>query len=471
MYNKVYYENILGLYKEMLINMFKIEEIIEGGDTKYIKRYISVSKENDYEVEIDFPKVTINRNGYDYILIYNKNMNVIREAYNYINKKMEDCSINTREMIASTIKKLYCFMEIFHVDITEFDESKVNMLKDFLYGGSKKTNEGYEYVFQTLRGSDTINNYLSIYRGYLKFLGIENKAFNDKSVIRVEKGSEGLSAHGTTKAYERYSVSEKSSQNKKTVPMYIRPYEFEKIIDVIKRDYSLREEIIVRLMYENGMRIGEALGITLEDIEEDRIIIRNRLSDKADQHAKTCKKVKDKSEYKGTDYNKWKIGYQFVKPTYRLLDIINEYIDIAHGEMSQIKRKNYLNYAKADKVTDGKMLEGENFYLFLNKNGHSLHSDGWNKILRDIYKKIGCVVDSKIREHNLNHRLRHGFGMRRVGEGANVLQLAEDLRHSGISTVQCYFRPTEEDVYNANKEGAENMIKAFPALNHINSKD
>lgn len=450
--------------------MYRIEELMVDGETRYLKKYIGVSAINSYETEIWFQKITINRHGYDYILIYDTKKDVIREAYNYLNKKMADKSINTREMIASALKKFYSFMKIFNVDIEEIDKGVISKFKDFLYGGTKKTNEGVEYVFTTLRAGDTINSYLSIYRGYLSFLGIDNKYFNDKRVTKVEKGSDGLLGHTITKAYEKYTISEKSSQNKEIVPMYIDNFEFERIIKIINGKYGLREEIIVRLMYENGMRIGEVLGLTLEDIEEDKIIIRNRVSDKADQHAKTCLRVKDISEYKTTAYQTWKDGYQIVKPTYKVLDFINQYIDMEHGEMSKVKRKNYYNSAKADKVSDGTMLEGENYYLFLNKNGSCLHTDGWNKILRNIFQRAGCVVDKGVREHNLNHRFRHGFAMNRVKEGIGYLQLAGDLRHSSISSVMWYFRPTEEDVYNANKEGAENMLNEFSALKTIETK-
>lgn len=64
---------------------------------------------------------------------------------------------------------------------------------------------------------------------------------------------------------------------------------FLKSSNVFEKDYSLREECIVRLMFEAGLRIGECLGLTNEDIrqEEDEngelktvVYIRNRVSDK-----------------------------------------------------------------------------------------------------------------------------------------------------------------------------------------------
>lgn len=65
-------------------------------------------------------------------------------------------------------------------------------------------------------------------------------------------------------------------------------------------------------MYENGLRIGEVLGLTREDValEEDVngnqipvLYLRNRLTDKAFQNAKSCMKVHSKQTYRSKDYN------------------------------------------------------------------------------------------------------------------------------------------------------------------------
>lgn len=42
--------------------------------------------------------------------------------------------------------------------------------------------------------------------------------------------------------------SQKSAKSQKRIPMYIKPHEIETIIQVIRQEYSLREEIIVRLI-------------------------------------------------------------------------------------------------------------------------------------------------------------------------------------------------------------------------------
>jgi len=451
--------------------MFLIQEKPKDGSISYIKKYISTKQDVNYEIEINFKSVTIKANGFENILIYDLDMNVIRDIYKYLNKGIERNQINSRNESASALKLLLSYIKIFNADLENMKNEDFSKLIDFLYGYNKK-GSGFEFELTTLRSSDTINQYLSVYRSYFKFLGIENKILTDKTVVAVNKDSEGLLGHTRKIVHECYTINEESTQNRKTVPMYLSHNKFNLILSIIKKEYSLREEIIVRLMYENGMRIGEVLGITLEDKEEFKIIIRNRLTDKWDQHAKGCMKVKSESTYETDAYNQWNVGYQFVKPKYDLLDKIEQYIDIIHGDMSKTNRRNYIE-SKADKVSDVKTLEGDNnYYLFLNKNGRALRSGGWNRVLRVIYKKAGCKLDKNVRKHNLNHRMRHGYAVRRQKEeGASILQLAEGLRHSNISSVMCYLRPTEEDVYNANSMGAEKMMSDNPNLGVISTRE
>ena len=38
------------------------------------------------------------------------------------------------------------------------------------------------------------------------------------------------------------------------------------------------------------------------------------------------------------------------------------------------------------------------------------------------------------------------------------MQVADDLRHKNLDSVMCYFRPTEEDIFDANTFASETMI-------------
>lgn len=447
--------------------MIIIKEIINVNESQYLKKYISEKKDDTYEEKINIFKVTLIDKSYPYIFLYDNNMNVIREAYKFLNINLRNLAYNSRDSIANSLKLLYLFMNIFKVSIDKLDINSIVKLKEFLYGRSRN---GSEYVTEYIstRNASTINKYLGYYRNYLNFLDIKNDLFNNKRAIGYERGNNGLFGHIQKKTYEKFLISENVFINNINVPRYLSELEFNKILNEININYNLREELIVRLMFENGMRIGEVLGLTIEDIEEDKIKIRNRLSNNKDQFAKTCFKPKYFDDYKSPTYKTLKIGYQVIKPTISTLDKILDYIDICHGNMSKSNRNNYLKSSKADKVTDGSTLENDNYYLFLNKDGKPLRVVGWNKILRKIFNVVGITLDERKRIHNLNHRFRHGFAMKLVKDGASPVEIANALRHNGLSSVMCYFRPTEEDIYDANKFGADSMMKKILL---INSKD
>lgn len=443
--------------------MIKISEVKCNNEVYYLKEYESSKSENSYNEKVDIVKITLSKDNFKYIFLYDENKEVIRDTHNYLNNELELLAFNSRDITATALKLLYSFIKLVNLDMNKLEYREINMLKEFLYGYSR-SGKNYTFELSTLRGSSTVNKYLSIYRNYLNYLDIENEVFNETRVIGTEKGRIGLLGHTVKNTFQKYTINDATNVGNNIVPRYIKESEYNQILDIVQGEYNLREEIIVRLMFENGLRIGEVLGLTLEDIDETKIFIRNRVSDKSYQKAKTCFRPKSTNDYKHSTYDTFKIGYQIIKPKLEVMDKIYEYIDIAHGQMSKTNRANYIEGSVADKVSESEMLEGNNYYLFLNKNGKSLGISGWNKILRKIFSEIGLVMDKGVKTHNLNHRFRHGFAMKRVRGGASAVEIASDLRHNSLSSVMCYFRPTEEDIYDANTFGAENMLKRIPSL-------
>ena len=435
----------------------------------YRKNYINDdNNEIEYSSNVLISSACIQYEGFEYILLFDNNGNVIRDAYRYLNHERKDQSINTRLRTASTLRVLYSFLELYACNLTKLDNKAISQLKEFLLGGTRKGIE-YRFINLTRRNNETVNSCLTLYRNYLEFLGINNKVLTKTRNVNVESIDPVGLGQTTYNSYKKYVVNLNTAARKQTVPMYIKEDEFEKIIDVIKtskkynkktkkieKKYGIREEILVRLMFENGLRIGEALGLTLEDIGEDRIYIRNRLSDKAYQKAKTAMQVNNKDDYKVDGYNDYRYGYFIIRPKRRTLSKINRYLqEVSLPYLSEKSKVNYLKNAKADTVGDGSNLEGDNYYIFLNSQASPLTFNGWNKILREIFEEVGLIVDKETREHNLNHRFRHGFAMKLRKEGKSALEIKDALKNHSIGSVSCYFRPTEEDMYDANEYGTE----------------
>lgn len=144
--------------------------------------------------------------------------------------------------------------------------------------------------------------------------------------------------------------------------------DFIRIIEVTRSDYSIREELIVRLMFQCGLRIGETLGLTFEDLEiiheDDNNIclayIRNRYTDQPYQMAKSCINISDKKQYDQKDYQLRDVGFQIVIMPLDLFDLMNNYINEFHLTARSNYSENYYKLNLADTVT--KDFKENNFY-------------------------------------------------------------------------------------------------------------
>jgi len=303
----------------------------------------------------------------------------------------------------------------------------------------------------TLRCNSTMNSYFAMYREYYKdILKIENSALHEAATRQLALGK-GFLGYARVETITGYNTNQKVL-TQSIIPKYITKEEYFLILDLIKKKYGLREEIIITLMYQYGLRIGEVLGLTIEDIEQyntgdGRLILRNRLTDERYQLAKGCMTVRTRNDYKDTKYWEQNVGYEVVEITKRTLNMINEYISETRGFSAlQSKRRRHNLEMKniADKVTDNDI--PHNSYLIISKNYTHITSEGWNFIVRKIFTELGISLDKEKRKNNLNHRFRHGYAMYKVYyEKYSKIELADALRHSSTATVEVYFNPSPAD--------------------------
>nr|WP_304214047.1 site-specific integrase [Fredinandcohnia onubensis] len=392
---------------------------------------------------------------YYYFILTDINGHRIKEANRFLNVELKDASFKSREMAFSALKAFYSFVYVFKFNnykqgITQKKDLK--MLIRFLEGGFYKGTV-WDLDIKTIRSNNTINFYLSVYRNFYETIfGLKNTLINDKFVVSKYSGG-GMMGHANKKAVESYKAN-KGIKEDKSPPKYIKEKEYEAIIQLIENQYSTRDLVIIKLMYKYGLRIGEVLGITLEDIRKTIsgnyiIEIRDRFTDRPDQRGKGVMKIKSRQDYQKKNYKKKGIGYQQVVIDQDMFNLINEYIDESRDEFmlnSSLKKKQNLEkYAKADSVLNREDIQ-VNYYLFLSHQHYKpLTQGGWNYVCRGVFHKIGIPVDLNVKEENLSHRFRHGFAMKKAKEGYSYEELADSLRHSGIHSVLKYYNPDEDD--------------------------
>lgn len=449
--------------------MIIIKEQKRQSETYYTKETYNSKNVLIYS-EIIYLKSAIieNKDRFKYFVLYDENMIPIRDVFRFINYESSSKSINSREKSLYALRLLYMFEKIINKNISCFNKSDIGNLINFLRGYSP---DGQIISFQlkTERNAETINGYFSVWRKYIEFLNLKDSLFLKKSenktyILTLDNDND--------MPVTPYESGVKSPSKNEEVPMYISLEEFRNIITLVRKEYSNREECIIRLMYQCGLRIGEVLGLTADDLVVETVknqyvavgYLRNRLTDKKYQMAKTCMKVKSKKQYRLKEYIKH--GFQEVVIPMDLYDLINEYIDEAHVYARENKYKNYYKYAIADRVRKSEEFEDDNYYVFLNNLGKPISAHLWNYTLREIYKKVNISVDEDVRENNLNHRFRHGYAMYHVMYlKVKILELKEKMRHKSLTSVTRYYKPTLSDKIKLKEEFTKDLYSVIPELN------
>lgn len=442
--------------------MYRIIERNNENGIYFEKTYLTVENKKSVTEIVQIRTAKIDYNGIEYIFLYDTSMTPIPEVFDYLNFELQASSPNHRYLAATALKLLYSFLTLYHLQLKNLTKNDVQNLVLFLQGQSMKGTL-YDLDFKTQRSNTTINTYLAIFRSFVTFLD-----YRDSMLLK--KGDKSKLVHIPTSdisiKVEQYETSLRTHKPDHSTPRYISVDDFKSILRVIRRDYSLREECIVRLMFENGLRIGEVLGLTNEDIIENErgayLYLRNRCSDSPDQLAKGCMTVNKKSQYRSKTYKTKDIGYQVVFLNRSLLEKINDYVNEFHQSDSSTFEKNYKKYSVADSVENEKE---SNFYIFINSVGKPLSANLWSKTLRDIFHKAGLIVDKNRRETNLSHRFRHGFAMFMVRykqiDEYNLMLL---LRHSSIASVKHYYRPTDEEIAEKKTDFVNTIYEIIPEL-------
>lgn len=424
-----------------------------------------------YQNEVSIRKVFIQRikqaiDKTEYVFLIDSNGIVIKNVFKYLNFSYCLNTINSKEVAANALKILFSYSEIIDKEIKDFNKSDVQNLSEFILGISVTGNNS-SFELKTSRSNNTHNIYFDVIRKYIEYAEIKNDNFFEKVIVPISEERLGFFAHTKEGVVSKYKINKSSySINKNVVPKYIRNEEYNMIINLLEQENtlnSLRDKIIINLMYTRGLRLGEVLGITFEDIKINNddsragvLYIRNRLSDKKYQLAKTCYKPKSKEEYNTRIYNEKDYGYQTVVLPPNIMQDICNYRELSRDieNLSVKKIENIFNESVADSVEG----EDNNFYLFLNKNGGPLSSAGWNKRLKSIFSKLGIQLDVDVRKNNLSHRFRHGFAMFLIkNENKSIEYVQKQMRHKSILSTLIYYNPEEKDILKDTLKITKNM--------------
>ena len=413
-----------------------------------------VTGKETHRREYSLRVATTRLNGYTQFSLIDDNGETNLYVHQFLNQKMynDGRSDNSRRMAAYALCKFHAFLTL--MDYTEYylNGQAIQQLIMFMRGEGK-----------TQCSNRTINLYLSVIREYLRLRDIRPKAlFDVRYITKTDVKDDKFEINTTTKVYR--SSLRTNPHQKEQVPKYISPAEYQSLIEIARSHKDWTAIILMHLMYRYGMRLGECLGLTEEDIvntpykEKDvlTLILRNRLTDEPFQMAKLKINPHQASDYQTKTYiDSWRndsYSHIYLSEQPGFNDAFLRYVAESAAKANEEHPDNYRSCI-ADIVCpedfEAKHLK-ENHYIFLNRLGKRLSAQLWGKILKEYFVEAGITVDINKKTTNLSHRFRHGFAMLHahyINPPVSAVRLKDMMRHRSISSTMIYFNPTNEDKF------------------------
>ena len=377
-----------------------------------------------------------------------------RQFHKYINCQMKEFgkSDNSRRKAAHALSKFYSFLRLMRLNIFTLGQDEINKLKVFLKGEGK-----YEC------SNETVNSYLGILREFFICIGVRcDYLFSKHAVSRQAIEDKDFIMVSTLFSYD--SNFPTSPHKFDRTPKYISFELYITLQKIAQEEEDMNGIILMHLMFRYGMRLGECLGLTEEDVIYTTIngrkiltlIIRNRLSDKLYQCAKRKITPRSKADYDSKSYiEQWRdddYSHYYITESEDMAfeKAFLKFIEDTRVRMESLYPENYKK-SRADIVHIQSFREKklrENHYLFVNRLGKPLSSQLWGDNLKSYFFKAGISADKGKKCHNLSHRFRHGFAMMHahfMDPPVPPHELQKMMHHRRLSSTMIYYNPTLEE--------------------------
>lgn len=285
-------------------------------------------------------------------------MNDILEKYIKVLKFQKKYSDNTTQNYYRDIESYFLYLKNNGIS---YKNISYQQIQDYLL-----------YLYNQNYTKTTINRILSSIRGFYKYICEEN-------II-------------DSNPFENVSSLKKN----KKLPNYLYTNEMEQLLNIEQNDIPInqRNELIVEVLYDTGIRVSELVNIKISDIN-------------------------------------------FSSKTIKILGKGKKMRIVMFGEYAEEKLKKYIDDGRKKLYSN---LSGD--YLFLNSRGGPLTDRSVRNILNLLSSK------ARVKSHITPHTLRHTFATHLLNEGADLTTVKELLGHKNLSTTSIYTHLSKEHLRN-----------------------
>ncbi len=339
--------------------------------------------------------------GPRYILL-NDNYRVVEEVNMYLRYlDAKGSSPNTIKNYAHHIKQFYEYMNAYDLDVLsvgcKINMNPVKIFTGFLeYLNGKPLPNRQKQCRSKQRSSVTINTIMDTVLQFYDFLA-RAEMIKELDIYKASRTNPKFKSFLSEMRHSNLIIKKSMFHKRETVkPLeYISRKQFEELYAACDKR---RDKLLLALIFETGMRVSEALGLHLEDIEIEDGIIHIVARDNNENKAR----VKNYSE-----------GIVVV-PDY-VIDLLLEYITID-------------------------LLEYESDFLFIN-----LYGRGKGSPLKVItVEKLFERLSKSVGYHVHPHMLRHGFATEKKQFGWDIHDIAKYLRHRNVQSAGVYITITDD---------------------------
>lgn len=352
-------------------------------------------------------EVKLDNNQRRYILVNNKGIPIVPVAkyLKYIDNSEK--SFNTQKTYCYSLKLYFEYLNEINVD---YRNVNINILSNFVawlrnpYESNKVSNIK---PIKAKRTEKTVNLTITVVTNFYDYLYRTEELNNDM----VDKLMKQVFTGGN-KRYKDflYHVNKDKPSSKNILKIKeprrkLKVLSKEEIQEVYNATTNIRDEFLIKLLFETGLRIGEALSLFIEDIIFDhnkghriRLVNRGELPNRA----------------------RLKTGEREIHISQELIDLFDDY---AYDVLDELNIDTNFVFVK---------LKGEN-------RGQPLEYQDVSDLFKRLKKKTRIDVHA--------HLLRHTHATIYYQVTKDIKQVQERLGHAQIqTTMNMYLHPSDEDI-------------------------
>lgn len=366
-------------------------------------------------------EVKLDDNKKRYLLLYNNGLPVIPVAKYLKYLDNVEKSSNTQKTYSYSLKLYFEYLQEIDVDYRKVD---INTLSDFVgwlrnpYQNNKVTTIK---PIKAKRTEKSVNLTITVVTNFYDYIYRTEEMNNDMVDKLMKQVFTGSHRHYKDFLYHinKNKPSSKNILKIKEQRRKLKVLTKDEVEKIYNETTNIRDEFLIKLLFETGMRIGEVLSLFIEDIIYDHknghkinIVDRGELQNGAN--------IKTESSVRSIDVSQ------------ELVDLFDDY---AYDILDELEIDTNFVFVK---------LKGKN-------KGQPLEYQDVNDLFKRLKKKTGIDVHA--------HLFRHTHATMYYQSTKNIKAVQERLGHAHIqTTMDLYLHPSDEDI-RANWEIAQTSFK------------